>query len=280
MRNEKLKQELADREENFMTTISWDAPGDRTYEVGVDRGVLYPGGDKPGVPWNGLVSVQENVIGGDILPLYYDGQKYFDVVNKDDFQALLSAFTYPQEFEVFDGIVDLVEGFTVTHQPREFFNLSYRTLIGNDTENTAAGYKIHLIYNATAAPTTRLYKSLNNSVELQPFQWTLNSVPPDTDMFVPTAHIIVDSTKNSPEAMTLIEQVLYGTVDTPPVFPTIDALTAILDARKIAIIDNGDGTWTAVGPDNLVYFTDEETFQIDEANGYFLDADTYTISSS
>ena len=43
--------------------IVWDAEGERLFETGVDRGVLYPidetGAYGAGVPWNGLTSVSK-----------------------------------------------------------------------------------------------------------------------------------------------------------------------------------------------------------------------------
>lgn len=42
-----------------MPGLVWDRVGDRTYESGLDRGVLYlPDGSA--VPWNGLTSIVEN----------------------------------------------------------------------------------------------------------------------------------------------------------------------------------------------------------------------------
>ena len=64
--------------------IVWDAEGERLFETGVDRGVLYPidetGAYGIGVPWNGLTSVSESPEGGEPNPIYADNQKYLNLI--------------------------------------------------------------------------------------------------------------------------------------------------------------------------------------------------------
>ena len=53
-----------------MSRLVWDNTGERLYETGVKRGVLYPAvnGEYPaGVVWNGLTSVSENPSGPQFL---------------------------------------------------------------------------------------------------------------------------------------------------------------------------------------------------------------------
>lgn len=212
--------------------IEWHKPGERKFETGTDRGVLYPGLGAPGVPWNGLLSVQENVVGGEVTPYYYDGAKYLDFVANTDFQAVISAFTYPREFEEFDGLIEMPAGFTVTHQPRKMFDFSYRTLIGNDLEGQDHGYKIHLIWNCLAAPVTKSYATIGDNVQAGAFQWTLHTTPPPSTTFKPTAHIFVDSTRHRPDEMAYLESLLYGSDDNIPYLPSQTELVEILESVK------------------------------------------------
>ena len=50
-----------------MARLVWDKTGERFYETGVDRGVLYPiqegGVYSKGVAWNGLTAVTESPSG-------------------------------------------------------------------------------------------------------------------------------------------------------------------------------------------------------------------------
>lgn len=192
-----------------MSRVKWNQPGARTFEAGVDRGVFYPRLGE-GVPWNGLVSIAENSSGGEVEALYYDGVKMRDVVSSEDFEAVVEAFTTPPEFAVADGQRQLSPGLFVTQQPRQSFGLSYRTLKGNDLMSTEYGYKLHLVYNCTAAPSSRTYSTLGQSSTPGTRSWTLHTVPPHASTYKPTAHLVVDSTLVDPYLMEDLETLLYG----------------------------------------------------------------------
>ena len=54
-----------------MARLEWDKTGERYYEAGVEKGVLYlpeNGVYSTGVAWNGLTSVNESTDGADISP--------------------------------------------------------------------------------------------------------------------------------------------------------------------------------------------------------------------
>lgn len=214
-----------------MTRITWNDINSRFYEDGVDRGVLYPISG-PGVAWSGLVSIDENVSGGEQTPLYYDGTKYLDVIGSEDFQATLSAYAAPAEFGVCDGTVSIANGLYATQQPRRTFNLCYRTLIGSDTKKTRYGYKLHLVYNATAAPSGRSSKTLTDSPAPETRSWTIDTVPADrgTLLIKPTAHLIIDSTKSNPDAMVAIENLLYGSASLTPQMLSQSAFATLLSS--------------------------------------------------
>lgn len=210
-----------------MAEIIWAQVGERFYETGLDRGVLYPE-TGPGVPWNGLVSVDQDPSGGAVESYYIDGVKFIDHVNNEDFQASLEAFSAPKEFAASDGQVSIATGLYATLQPRAGFDLSYRTLVGNDVQGTKYGYKLHLIYNVTAAPTSKSNKTIAKTVDPSLRKWTLYAVPPMVTTYKPTAHLIVDSTVVSPADLTALEDILYGTVSTNPRMPTQSELVALL----------------------------------------------------
>lgn len=262
-----------------MTAIVWHETGTRFYETGVDRGVLYlPEGG--GVPWNGLLSVNENVVGKQSAPFYFDGVKYADVIGVGDFAGSIKAYTYPDEFLQFDGIVSLGNGLFVTNQNPKRFNLSYRTKIGNE-EDDELGYKIHILYNLTAIASQKNYQSQSNDPNIIEFEWNITAIPEDAPGFQPTAHLIIDSRHMNPILLADIENTLYGTVGTDPELPSVSTLTSFIsDWVIIRITDNGNGTWTATGPDDLITMLDSTTFQIIQANAEYLDADTYMISDS
>lgn len=209
-----------------MTRLIWGNAGERLFELGVDRGVLYLA-DGLGVAWNGLTSVTEAYKGGEATSYYVDGIKYLTVIGKKEFGGSISALTYPDEFNEYDGWTDLENGLSIDEQNRKPFSFSYRTLIGNDLEGSDYGYKIHLVYNALAYPSDSVYSTAGSSTATTPFSWTFTTTP---IQFVykqerkNLSHLTIDSTKNSPTQMRFIEGYLYGTDTRPPMLPTLNQL--------------------------------------------------------
>lgn len=195
--------------------LTWNNPGERFFETGISNGVLYPRVG-PGVPWNGLISVNEGTSGGEITPLHIDGVKYMDIVANEDFEASLEAYSAPAEFAACEGIKTIAPGLYATQQPRRTFGLSYKTLIGNDLESTDYGYKLHIVYGCTAAPSDRSYKTLADRADADSRSWTLHTVPQPATTYKPTAHFILDSTKMDPYLLEEIESFLYGRDDRDP----------------------------------------------------------------
>lgn len=266
-----------------MTQIQWNSIGERRFEVGIDRGVLYIPSESVAVPWNGLTGVTDSA-DATVDPLYFNGIKYFDYVSRGDFKASLSAYTYPPEFEIFDGVLESpANGIFVTGQvPKGVFHLSYRTKIGNDLDGLDGGYKIHVLYNLTARPSGKAYSTLAQSLSAYEFSWELTSVPVSAFNYRPTSHIIFDTTKMHETAIYEVERTIYGTDTTPPKIVSVEEFEEMTStAAQIEIIDHGDGTWSATGSDyyikrNLGY----GEFRIDQADALYLDAHTYELSST
>ena len=237
-----------------MPQLTWSEPESRQYETGIDRGVLYPP-SSAGVPWNGLVSVNEAPIGGEANPFYLDGVKYLNRPGLEEFGATLEAFTYPREFEACDGTLELVDGLSAMHQRRRPFGLTYRTRIGN-VANAKAGYKIHLIYNAMAEPTENNMQTTGETIELTTFSWNLTAVPEIFTGAKPTAHLIVDTTQTEPGTVATLEGILYGTDTSVAQLPDPDTLVEIfvngLPAGAFTVTDNGDDTFTVSGSESEV----------------------------
>lgn len=198
--------------------IVWDQLGERLYETGVDRGVLYPQdktGKYPiGVAWNGLTSISEAPSGAEPTPLYADNIKYLNLISAEEFGATIEAYTYPEEFEKCDGSAELKPGVTIGQQPRDGFGLSYRTIIGNDIDGDEHGYKIHLIYGAKAAPSDKGYETINDTPDAITFSWEITTTPVPVTGFKPTASLTINSTKVAEENLAALEKILYGVAAT------------------------------------------------------------------
>lgn len=220
-----------------MARIKWDLLGERTYETGLDHGVLYiqqAGEYTQGVAWNGLTSVSESPSGAEPQPLYADNIKYLNLVSNEEFGATIEAYTYPKEFEQCDGSASLGEGVTIGQQARKTFGLSYRTILGNDETGNDHGYKLHLIYGALAAPSEKGYSSIAESPEAISFSWTLTTTPVQVEGFKPTASITINSTEVEPSVLKAIEDKLYGTESEEAKLPLPDEIKTIIDSNGAA----------------------------------------------
>ena len=213
--------------------IQWDATGERLYETGVSKGVLFVMGANntygTGVAWNGLTAVTESPSGAELNDLYADDIKYASLRSAETFGATIEAYTYPEEFGECDGSVEAENGVYIGQQSRKPFGFTYVTKIGNDTMNEAdAGYKIHIIYNATASPSEKQYQTVNDSPEAITFSWEISTTPVAVTGHKPTAIITIDSTKVDAAKLTAFENTLYGTnaeggnEGTAPTLPTPD----------------------------------------------------------
>lgn len=255
-----------------MTRILWDELGSRRFSIGVDRGVLYLQNGR-GVPWNGLVSVNEAPSGADVVTGYFDGLKYFARHTVEDYSATIEAFTYPLEFDEFDG-----RGRYITDQSRKPFGFSYRTLLGNDVDGTEDGYLIHLVYNAVASPSTKVYNSASSDVDLVTFSWKIDTRNFDF-MGLRGSHLVIDSRIAYPWLLADLESLLYGSSSNEPTLPSPEEVFDLFEEASILkITDNGDGTWTADGPEEAIQVLGD-FFTISWPSAIWLTTDTYKISS-
>jgi len=219
-----------------MSKLRWDKDTDRLFEAGIDRGVLYELDDDHtyvGVAWNGITSVEEHN-NSSVTPIYFDSQKQFDMYAPGDFSASLKAYTYPDEFLKFEGMIeDSATGLLLDNQPVDTFGLSYRTLIGNPDKSTDFEYKIHILYNVTAIPDAVTRQTLSANVDPIEFSWSLSCIPEEVVNFRPTAHIVVDTRKVSRAKVSEIEFALYGGPDSPidlPYLPSAQDVVTILSS--------------------------------------------------
>lgn len=216
-----------------MSKLVWDQSGKRLYETGVDHGVLYPiqtgGVYSKGVAWNGLTAVTESPSGADVNDIYADNMKYLGLVGAEKFGATVEAYTYPDEFAECDGSVELVKGATIGQQNRKVFGMVYRTVIGNDVDGNEHGYKLHLIYGATAAPSEKAYNTINEDPEAITFSWELSTTPVNVTGHKPTASLTIDSTKADPTKLAELEKILFGDTETVPRLPLPDEIAQLLN---------------------------------------------------
>lgn len=222
-----------------MAKLMWDNVGERFYETGTKRGVLFPknndGTYAKGVAWNGLTAISESPSGAEETKLYADDIKYLSLRSAEEFSATVEAYTYPDEWAECDGSAAIDKGLYIGQQVRRGFALSYRTVLGNDAAGDNYGYKLHIIYNAQAAPSEKSYATINDSPEAITFSWELNTTPISFgDDLKPSATLTIDSTKIDKDILAQIEDKLYGTASTDPELPTPEWI--------LELIGGGDST--------------------------------------
>lgn len=217
-----------------MAVLTWDQTGERFYETGVKKVVLYPFANKAytkGVAWNGVTNITEKPSGAEPTALYADDIKYLNLMSVEEFGASLEAYTYPDEFAACDGSGSLLAGVSLGQQARQSFGLCYRTTIGND-ESPEAGYKLHLVYGLLASPSEKAYATINDSPEAATFSWELTSTPVEVAGFKPTSIITIDSTKVSEAALAAIEAKLYGTESEEAALPLPNEVKTIMEGAE------------------------------------------------
>lgn len=218
-----------------MSKLKWDQIGERLYETGVDKVVLFPmestGQYGTGVAWNGISAVNESPSGAEPTALYANNGKYLNLISNEDFAATIEAYTYPDEFEECDGSKEIAPGVVIGQQKRKVFGLAYRTLLGNDVDGNDHGYKLHLVYGCLAAPSENNHSTVNDSPEAGTMSWSVSTTPVEVADAKPTATVTIDSTKADKSKLKKLEDMLYGTEQAESKLPLpAEVITLMKDA--------------------------------------------------
>ena len=219
-----------------MAVIKWDSTGERFFEMGVKKGVLYPidneGNYTKGVAWNGLTSVAETPDGAEATDLYADDIKYASFRSAEKFGGTVEAYMFPDEWYECDGSAELAPGVYLGQQTRKKFGMSYVTQIGNDVQGEGFGYKLHLVYGATASPSERTYESINDSPDAITFSWDFETTPVDVAGHKPTSLITINSLKADPTKLKALEAILYGSESVEPRLPMPDEVYTLMKSSS------------------------------------------------
>ena len=218
-----------------MSRLQWDQVGQRLYETGTSKGVLFVqdnlGAYGTGVAWNGLISVKKSNDGAEENAIYADNMKYLSLMSAENLKGSIDAYTYPEEFETCDGSAEVNPGVYVGQQTRVPFGMAWSTIVGNDTQGNAYGEKIHIIYNAKVSPAERAYETVNEDPEALTFSWEYTTTPNDlSDIGLePSAGIVVSKSQVSAAAWTALTDVIYGKANTPSRLPSIQEVIAMTE---------------------------------------------------
>lgn len=214
-----------------MAKITWDNSGEKFFEMGVDHGVLYPLSDEgeytPGVAWNGLTSVSDSPDGAEANELWADNIKYGVLRSTENHKGTIEAYMFPDEWSECDGYGVPTAGLRIGQQKRKTFGLCYRTMVGNDVDSEL-GYKLHLVYGATASPSEKTHETVNDSPDAMTMSWEYETVPISVDGYKPTASIEIDSTKLNAAKLAKLETILYGDATSEPRLPLPDEIITMM----------------------------------------------------
>lgn len=217
-----------------MAKLVWDQVGEKLWETGVDRTVLFPmtatGAYAKGAAWSGVTAINESPSGAEPTKIYADNIVYGVLMSPEEDGLTIEAFTYPDEYAECIGEAELGEGVMIKQQAHKHFGLAYRSMIGNDTEGTNHGYKIHIFYDCVSGASEDSNSTINDSPEQKTFSWSVTALPVSVDGFQPTASVVIDSTKITKEKLDQIEELLYGAASTESELPSPSRIKQILDA--------------------------------------------------
>lgn len=241
-----------------MARLQWNDTGNRWYDSGLSHGVLYVE-DSYGVPWSGLISVNESPSGGEADSVYVDGVKVNSVSLTEEYAGTIEAYFSPKEFDVCDGAVAVRPGVMVREQNRVPFNLSYKTSKGNDLGPNKKHF-LHFIYNAIVTPTERNYSSIEDLPEPLTLSWEFTTKPIEIPRANRSSHLKIDLSMLDSDATELLETIIYGSDELPARIVYPEEIFSIIPSL-IVVTDHGDGRYTVSGPDENVK---------DVGNGEFL----------
>lgn len=216
-----------------MTKLAWDQVGQRKYETGVSKGVLFTqksdGSYNAGVPWNGLVSVAKTPEGGEDNPIYADNMKYMSLTSAELLNGSISAYTYPDEFEACDGSSEVNPGVFIGQQTRVPFALAYLTIVGNDTQGNSYSEKLHVIYNAKVSPSERTYESVNGDPNAITFAWDFTTTPVDLSSvnLQASSGVVIEKSQVGLTAWNAVLDKVHGAAASESTLPTIPELLAM-----------------------------------------------------
>ena len=235
-----------------MAKLLWDQESEKVYETGVKQAALYvkdakaegKSGYAAGVAWNGVTGVTESPSGADITKLYANDGVYANLQAAEEFGGTIEAYTYPDEFAVCDGSASPIKGMKIGQQTRKSFGLAYKTTVGNDTEGTNYGYKLHLVYGCLATPSERAYATINESPEAITFSWEFQTTPvavtgvkdADGNEYKATSIITIDSKDFAGENaahLAALEAVLYGSAEKEAYLPTPEEVYLLLSTGSM-----------------------------------------------
>ena len=214
----------------WTTTASWGSLSDRTFHVGLDRGMLYAPSLSAWAAWPGLVSVDPNLDAEESDDRYIDGVQFGKTFGLPAFTCSVTAFSYPKLMETLTGNTGVpgAPGLVVSGGVLTPFDFSYRTLIGDGAIGDDLGYIVHIVRNCYAKVPKSTKETINDSPDATDFEWEFSAMPTFLPNLRPTAYFAIDSREADPTKLTNLEKALYGFNGSTPMMPSFTELKTYL----------------------------------------------------
>ena len=201
-----------------MSKLVWDQVGERLFETGVSNVAVFPYNTTAkkydnGVAWNGVSAFNVTPSGGEPTDIWADNIKYLTMYSVEEIGASITAYMYPDEVAILDGTAIPTAGLRLGQQKRGLFCLVAKTLLGNDTEDTDYGYKLHILYSCRMSPSEKSYETVNDSPAANELSWDINTTPVNVTGYKPCAHLEIVSTAVDATKLAALEAKLYGSED-------------------------------------------------------------------
>lgn len=196
--------------------LLFDQIGERYFEAGVSKAVLFPGApanNVAGVAWNGMTKINLTPDGGDANDQYADNIKYLSLRAPENTNGTIECFTVPPEFYPCMGYKGPGAGGYFSQQRKSPFSFAYISQAGNDTDGVDYSEKLHIVWNATCDPVEKDYETINESPEALTLSYAFKTVPMPiaAEGFKPTAHFEITKTSENESAYNDLIDALYGT---------------------------------------------------------------------
>jgi hypothetical protein len=212
----------------------------------MENGVIFV--DGVGKVWNGLKSVSVKSPLTDVQHVWVDGEPTVVMSSKKSFEATVYAFTYPEEFDTPN--VPHKFGFAFQSSSRLYLISDFTFRFGNMVDASFVG--------------------------------TQNPENFEIYIFAPTSAAVleIDLSVANEQAVADLMDLIHGTDVVDASLPDLAAVLSIFETyATMLVVDHGDGTWTASGPDEVIQMLDSTTFEIFSDGARYISDEKYRLSS-
>lgn len=211
-----------------MTRMTWGDPTKRQFENGVSNGMFKLNTVFAPFPWNGLVSVDEQPLGGDPVSFYLDGEKYAMISQYEEFAGSIKSLQIPTDFRPAIGEAQVVPGLFVSQQPKIKFDFAYKTQTG-DANNPLSGEQIHICYGLMVKTPQRSHQTRADDSDIEEITLDFNSKHQPLPGFKSVGHLVIDSRGITASKYQAMDNLIFGSAEYDPQIPSATVVKSYMN---------------------------------------------------